>query len=326
MLLGNGFSIDYDHERFAYSSLAAEAKLATLSVDKDVLFDEFESSNFEVIVEKLRVAARAAKLYGQGHGPAGARLARRMRDDADVVRNGLADALAQRHPSRASHLSDDEIEHARAFLSKFANVFTLNYDLLLYWVVNHTDASDWRTPQRDGFQWPSTTDTTRHIWKLSQGQSQQIYFLHGALHLFRRRRRLEKLSYWNHGPLIPELRSLLAKGEYPLIVTEGTREEKEDTISTSRYLTFALSAFANLRGALFVHGVSMSANDDHIFSTISDKHSQISSLYVGIHGDQEKRYNQFLIERARDIRRRRREHGVPLRLRFYDSATAHVWR
>jgi hypothetical protein len=322
ILLGNGFSMAFDHSIFAYESLADEAVLSGLSVDKAQLFDDLGSSNFEVVIEMLRAAASLQELYGGDRD-----LARRQTKDARIIRNGLADVLAERHPDSAGRLSDDEVRHARTFLHPFRKIFSLNYDLLLYWVVNRELIDAPWVPKRDGFEWPTGTDKSRLIWKPKPTYSQQVFFLHGALHLFVEEHRLTKLKFGYTGTLVDALRARLNAGEYPLVITEGNRAEKEVRIEKSAYLRTGLKRFGEVEGALFVHGVSMSRNDGHILEAIESESSGIEIVYVGVHGDPNSDRAKALIERANDLKSRRRAAGGRrLRVRFYDAESAHVWR
>lgn len=320
VLLGNGFSIDYRPAIFNYDSLAEKAELAGLSVGKAVLFESLGSSNFETVIDRLKVSAALLKVYGSGN-----KLARAMRQDAKVVRHGLARSLASVHPDSAIELTDDEAEHAGKFLANFQSTFTVNYDLLLYWVVNKTTVP--RVRRRDGFEWPDWHPSTRHVWKANpRVGAQRVFFLHGALHLFPSKGKLTKLVHGQHGRLVDELRRRLDQGKYPLVVTEGTREEKEARIDKSPYLRTALRRFSDTSGALFIHGMSLSENDDHLLEPIEAKESDITALYLGVHGHPSADADK-VIRRARRIKEARSDNGgVSLRLRFYDTSTAHVWR
>lgn len=322
ILLGNGFSIDYDSSIFSYASLAQEAELAGLSVPKKELFSRLGSENFEVIVEKLNSASGIQSLY---HGDRS--VAERMSADADVVRFGLADALAARHPRNSRTLTNDEVRHAREFLTHFTDIYSLSYDLLLYWVVNRDTVGPF-VRATDGFEWQTRDGGKRLVWKRNpSGSTQHVHFLHGALHFFVDDRRLTKLNYRAHGSLVGALRGFLAEGDYPLVVTEGTRSEKEARIERSAYLRTALRRFGSLKGALFVHGVSMSPNDDHVLELVEAETSEITALYVGVHGREGEPDARKVIGRAKEIARHRGENGsVPLRLVFYDAASANVWR
>lgn len=314
VLLGNGFSIDYAPEIFHYDSLAEEAQLDGLSVDKDALFASIRSSDFETVVDRLNTAARLMRLYGQSDEAADT-----VDADALVVRNGLADVLASRHPQNASSISAAELSHARTFLHHFGDIFTLSYDLLLYWVINRVAGPD--VVRADGF---GQTDAGLR-WQSERPQ--HVHFLHGALHMFVDHGGLMKLNYSGHGPIVEELRDRLARNQYPLIVTEGSCDEKARRIRRSRYLRTTFGRFVALDGALFLHGVSMSANDDHIFAKIEAEDSAISAVYVGVHGDPDSARARALMQRVEQIRERRQTGGGGrLGVRFYDAATAHGWR
>ncbi len=57
----------------------------------------------------------------------------RLRLRTSTIRRSLAAVLAKVHPSRIGEVGDTRLDACHDFLSKFEEVFTLNYDLLLYW-------------------------------------------------------------------------------------------------------------------------------------------------------------------------------------------------
>jgi hypothetical protein len=320
VLLGNGFSIDYNSKIFRYESLAKEAALKGLSVKKEDLFRRSGSRNFEAIIERLRISAGLHELYGGDP-----KMAAMFRKDARIVRNGLAEVISARHPDSFMNLTGDEIRHARQFLSNFERYFTLSYDLLLYWIVNARDYPPANVTRRDGFEWPTRVRSTDFVWKVKPTYPQRVFYLHGALHYFIDGGVVHKLSYGSE-PIVDGLRARLANGDYPLIVTEGTSAEKEARIDKSPLLRTGMRRFGELQGAVFIHGVSMSQSDDHILGLIEEDTSAIEGLYVGIHrpGTAGAR---GLMARAEEIAERREANGGrKLRLRFYDAATANAWR
>lgn len=325
LLMGNGFSIDWNHEIFRYNSLHEDATFDGLSVGKDELFERLGTFDFEVVIERLNSAADLADLYETADGD----LPETLREDAQIVRNGLADVLAFRHPNRAQELTDDEVLRARIFLSHFLNIFTVNYDLLLYWVVNRSELGH-TVPTRDGFEWPSATGPHELIWKSKPTQGQQrIYYLHGALHYFREAdKKIHKLRYNGaFDPLIDQVRERIKGGQYPRIVTEGRTEEKQASIAKSAYLRHCHRVLGELSGILFVHGLSLSPNDDHILALLEAEGSEVSAVYVGLHGNPDSEVNDEIMRRARRLARRRQANGgANLDVLFYDSASAHVWR
>lgn len=324
VLLGNGFSIEWNPSVFRYSSLYNEAKLQGLSTRKEELFEALDTQNFEKVIEHLRAAAKLADLYKSGDP----QLSTVLRRDAKVVRLGLADVIADRHPSTAKDVTDNEVESAREFLAHFDRIFTVNYDLLLYWVLNRSDNSKYHPPREDGFEWPTTKRRRKLIWKRKTAdRCQRIFYLHGGLHLFIEQRRLCKLKYSATKSIIEQVRGRIIGNHYPLVVTEGSSTDKIARIGRSPYLTYVHRAFKELAGTLFIHGLSLSPNDDHIHAALESKNSQVETLYVSIHGNIFSDEAQDVMRRARLIQRSRRENGGrPLKLRFYDSESAHVWR
>jgi hypothetical protein len=245
LLLGNGFSIDWNYKIFRYDSLYDDATFDGLSVDKAALFDELDTRDFEKVIEHLKSAADLADLYNTLDDD----LWETFRADAQVVRHGLADVIARRHPNRAQEIKDVEAKHARAFLSNFRWIYTVNYDLLLYWVVNRTAASAHIVPMEDGFEWPTADGPQELIWKRSLMGTQRIFYLHGALHLFRERdKKLHKLKYGLAEPLIDQVRKRIEAGQYPRVVTEGRRTRNWPVSTGAPTCEIVIASFTGPRG------------------------------------------------------------------------------
>lgn len=319
VLLGNGFSIDFDTSIFSYSSLAKRARLDDLRVTKEDLFEAVRSENFEIVSEQLNRAATVHRLYDPT-----ADLWKALKQDAATVRRSLARSLAAVHPDSARDLTHTQATQAKRFLRNFRLIYTVNYDLLLYWVLNAPGGP--AVVKRDGFE-RKENDPGPLLWKANPDWgAQQVFYLHGALHLFVKNKRLEKLNSRDHGRLVDALRRRLKNNKFPTVVTEGRSDEKVARITKSVYLSYALQSFRNLNGTLFVHGMSLNENDDHLLNAISAGNSKVTGLYVGIH-EHPSRSSKEVIHRANNVKADRMENGgQKLRLRFYDAATARVWR
>lgn len=316
VLLGNGFSRGFSND-FAYRRLRDVAEMPDLSVAKDDLFGHARSDDFETVMENLRQSARLVEIYDPKNQP----LATAMRADAEVVKRGLVDALTEIHPSSAWAVDDDKYRPARKFLAEFRRIFTVNYDLLLYWTIlqSHLRPS---VVMLDGFRRPGGGELT---WtRPDTFAGQEIFYLHGAVHLFVRDRRVRKLEVSN-GRILSQLRSNLKQGRYPLVVTEGSREDKEARIGRSAYLTYCHERLRVLGGPLLIHGMALSPNDDHILGAITDKSSKVDTLFVGLHG-KGSADRDAVQTRARALARERKSNGgKPLKVSFYQSETAKVW-
>lgn len=310
ILLGNGFSIAV-HPEFAYGRLLDEAKFGPPVRDERIrqVFDSLGTADFELVVRQLEATAGLLELYD----PNSNSVSKLLRDRRAVGR-ALADAIAKIHPDRLGDVGEGRLGRCYDFLKQFDYVFTTNYDILLYWVKlqKHEGRFD------DGFRRPD--DDLVHVPR----EEQDIFWLHGAFHL------REVLlaggisdtvkEEWRDGiPLVDRLREDLEDGRMPLIVMEGTWEQKQRKVNSSLYLSDCLRRLRELEGSLFTYGSALSENDAHILAAI--RSSYVTHLYVGLYGEQGKGSNPATIGQARKLAA---ESGR-IAIHFWDAATASVW-
>ena len=69
------------------------------------------------------------------------------RRDYESLKSALVDAIANTHPAMPSDIGEARLSSSTNFLKNFTNVFTTNYDLLLYWASLVQDPP----PFKDGF-------------------------------------------------------------------------------------------------------------------------------------------------------------------------------
>lgn len=347
LLLGNGFSISLFPKCFSYASLFTEAKengLFEAAPEISKAFEALGTTDFEQVMEALKASVKLAPIYGHDTG--------KMASHAEMLKKILVNAIAGRHPSRPNEITEEQYENCRAFLAEFigincgkallGKVFTLNYDLLLYWTVLHDivsinrDGSGFtlRTDQEldhdDGFRAPEDNYEAPYVawdqFHASHGQS--LTFLHGALHLYEQDADLAKLSWERSGnkPLMQQIRLALDDEKYPLFVSEGTSASKVIRINRSAYLSKALRSFSGCcdtkAAALFVIGHSLDSNDAHILKRI--KKGKISQLYVSVFGDPDSAPNRAIAARANALATARPD-KLPLEVSFVNASTLHIW-
>lgn len=318
VLLGNGFSRACRDDIFAYAALFDRADFAALSPQARQAFDALNTRDFEIVMRALRAAAALIRVYKQEEPE----LAVRLEADADGLREVLVRAIAQNHPERPGDIPDEQYQACRAFLSHFARIYTVNYDLLLYWAIMKQELPPPEIPSDDGFRKPEDLEEAYVVWEPDVHQ-QCVYFLHGALHVFDAGTEVQKYTWINTGvPLIDQIRSALESGLYPIFVAEGASNHKLERIRHSDFLYRSLRSFREIGGTLFVYGHSMAASDDHILRMIT--RGKLKQLFVGIYGDQNSEDNQRIMNKASSV-----ANGRPLRrplvVDFYDAATAHAW-
>jgi Domain of unknown function (DUF4917) len=291
-----------------------------LTVTKDQLFDHAASNDFETVIQHLQQSARLTEIYE----PANTHLRQRLLDDADVVKRGLVEALTEIHPASGQMIHDDKYRSARQFLSHFSKIFSLNYDVLLYWTVLQDKLTPPKVVLKDGFG--RLTDDGPLTWsEPSRTDQQEIFYLHGAMHFYiDDDGRLCKLEY-SDGRIVEQLQSNLAAGKYPLVVTEGSSHDKEARIAGSRYLTYCHIRLSRMRGALFIHGMAMSETDRHVLTEIAKGPGAIDALYVGLHGVPSEA-SDIIAAKANALARAHAEKsGRAVGVKFYRSDTASVW-
>lgn len=333
LLLGNGFSIACRADIFHYGSLFGQADFSNVP-EVVAVFDALRTQDFEAANRALENAAKILPAY-VAHGDEAIAT---MLKHAAALKEILVQTIAGNHPHIPSDIPDDKFWACRRFLSHFLAgdkpgcVFTLNYDLLLYWTLMHDDmpfddqidlgindgfGNDEDDPDADYVVWQGETNA----------HSACVLFLHGALHLFDSGKELQKYTWVRKGvPLVDQAREALARDEYPLFVAEGTSAQKKTKIRHNAYLYQGFKQFtANVqqgKHCMFIFGHSLAENDDHILKRIGK--GRLKKLYVGIYGDPLDAVNQTIMQRAQALAGLRHEKW-PLEVAFYDAASASVW-
>jgi hypothetical protein len=146
LMIANGFSIKY----FKYANLLEKAGLDGGSPLRR-LFDALSTVDFEIVIRALEDAALVERTYNKE------KRARSLSSEADKLRRTLVHAVRVTHPGHREDIAD-EIPACIGFLSQFDTIFTLNYDLLLYWVILE-DTKRFQdgfglAEDRNGFRWP----------------------------------------------------------------------------------------------------------------------------------------------------------------------------
>ena len=356
LLLGNGFSIALFPDRFRYGSLLGAADFSRYPEARKA-FDQLGTTDFEVVIKALRDAVALLPLYSaETDAPT------RMQEHAEALKELLIQAIAGRHPERPADITEKQYRACRTFLAHFVgesrdfkrlggkdrrgNIYTLNYDLLLYWTLLHDQVVDWNAgnplaslveqteplEHDDGFRAPEDDPAAAYVtWEAEGGaDSQNIHFLHGGLHLYDEGPELQKKCWERSGgiPLVDQIRAALDAGKFPLFVSEGDSRGKLTRIRHSGYLQRSLKSFAGMcrnpgiGGSLFIFGHSLAPNDEHALRHIEK--GKIAQVYVSIYGDPDSDYNRLIIRRAQRMAIARNDRN-PLTITFFDSASAAIW-
>jgi hypothetical protein len=337
LLLGNGFSIACVPSIFTYSSLFKQADFSKM-VQVTEVFKNLNTQDFEEVVHALEFTSIVLPCYKN----AMPKTVALIKKHAQRLKEILIETIAKNHPGRPADIPETKyrscIKFFNHFLSDDGTIYSLNYDLLLYWTLMYgMNEKILNAEPNDGFG--KNVDFEDGEFSISdyvvwQGDSnahgQNIHYLHGALHIFERDEEIEKFTWINTGkPLIEQSREALAENRYPLFVAEGDSKKKLTKITHSGYLYHSYKSFSQRMrtgdkkstACLFTYGVSFSANDAHIVKKISS--GKINHLFVSLYGNPNSDSNKRVIHAVDEIKRKRRNENFIIS--YYDAVSAKVW-
>jgi hypothetical protein len=322
ILLGNGFSISCRSNIFSYKRLWEEAeKNGSLKSTLNV-FKSLNTADFERVIRSLRDTSKTLSAYPG----APSELVKKLQADADSLRETLVATIAKNHPDYPGVISDEEYKNCRNFLGNFKSFFTTSYDLLLYWAIMHEPGPDSLNKRNDGFKKPKSGSDSDYVsWEPSRAWFQNVFYLHGALHIYDSDTEIQKYT-WNNTEikLIDQIRSALSRDLFPIFVSEGSSDEKYTKIRHSDFLTKGHTELCMLKGVLFTFGHSLASSDAHIVRAIA--RSKVSKVYVGMFGDPQSEENQAMIQNALAIPAMRDDDRYPVDIYFCDSSKVVVWK
>jgi len=277
ILVGNGASSALN-EGFRYESLYDVARSRVehpLSELDAAVFDLLGTRDFEAILGSLKLAREVCRQSGHETGTIDARYS--------SIRTALLEAVHSVHPEQAT-IPNERLTSMQDALLRFGEVFTTNYDFILYWAVA-ADETKMRRRFKDFFWNPKPrlafdiTDTDT-----PEGKT-RVYYLHGGLHLFHipaggtvKASGHEGDEDWGtYAPLISLVFDYMG-AEFPLFVSEGTSDQKLAAINANSYLAFAFERWSTWWGPLTIFGHSLSPGDDHLVSPLVRRAERTLSL------------------------------------------------
>jgi hypothetical protein len=319
VLLGNGFSRACKDDIFSYEALYKQADFGNLSPGAREAFSALGTTDFETVIKALRQTALLARVYV----PDKPELMATLIQDARGLRDVLADTIARNHPDRPQDIAPERYEACRAFLDNFQCIYTLNYDLLLYWALMQDELPPMEFFElEDGFRKPEEPDADYVAWDSGSSHTQTIHYMHGALHIFDAGFELQKYTWCNTQiALIDQIRAALNRNDFPLFVAEDTYKAKLERIMHSAYLGRSKSSFEKIGNDLFLFGFAFGESDEHILQLMGD--NKVKQMFVSLYGDPNSDGNRRIIQRAESVKARR--HHYNLDVKFFKAETAQVW-
>lgn len=337
LLLGNGFSISYDENRFSFRNLFDYAKNNIIDYNSPVMkhFEELQSYDFEIIIKYLENALLILKNYPKEN--LSNEIFNNIKKDINSLKEYLIKAISKIHPEVFYDIKKTEYIKCIDFIKEFNGIFTLNYDLLLNWVIleyknNYANLQN-RLIVDDGFRGINKLFHKSNNYFINRRQT--IFYLHGALHLFFDGIDIIK-NFYNENEqlsLLEQTEFNIKRDNYPIFVSEGDGKKKLMKIQNNIYLNLGLQKF---KYPNYSDGTIYSKNRFNyeyfrnkslvIFGTILDKDEHIvdaivkstyKNIYIGIRNKNKIYECNHILSKLKDTDKN---------LFFYNFETVNVWR
>lgn len=309
ILLGNGASIAVSRS-FGYGSLLDHAQqTGLLAVDVTRLFRSFETSDFELILRLVWQASNVNKSLEIQDD--------RTHDAYLNVRECLIQAVRDVHPEYDPVSS--QLPSMYQFLKGFDTVFSLNYDLLVYWTMTYgLDIQDGHM-FKDCFIANGTFDDgwQRFREPYRERTNTLVFYPHGSLALCRNAVEQEsKIHSAGAGLLEAILQAWRSEEVVPLFVSEGTMQQKVSSIQSSYYLaTVYREVLRSPRYTLTLYGWGLGEHDRHLLKRM--RGTGIQRVAVSVFGGNQA-YCNYAYQVIQD------DLG-PVRVDFFDSESPGCW-
>lgn len=140
IVIGNGFGMSFD-QAFGSRCFSWNNLLELCEIDKDSpLYAVLQECNldFELAHQKLNNAIDVFVKYGEPRDKISF-----YQKEVGLLREKLILAVSASHPNSFTNVTpevDIKIESGRRFLRQFDEIYSLNYDLLLYWLRCYKDS------------------------------------------------------------------------------------------------------------------------------------------------------------------------------------------
>ncbi len=321
LLLGNGFSMSYDPKIFSYNALSSFVENSN-DVFLKKLFSVIKTKNFELIMDYLDNFCEIAKVFSEDKT-----MVDKIQQANETLKSSLINAVKSLHPEHVFSVSEEKSKKCFKFLEDYlsnnGNIFSTNYDLLLYWVLLRNDSKF----HIDGFgrELENPNFVKLHedpefgdlIWGVHKDK-QNVHYNHGALQLFDTGIEIIKEVYDSNN-LLDNISKRMDRKEYPIFVTAGNAKEKLNHIMHNKYLSTCFENLSNITGSLVVFGFSFSENDNHIIQAInkasnrSISEGKLWSIYIGVYSDESLTYLKSI------------ETQFACKVKYYNARTADIW-
>ena len=262
LIIGNGASVAL-HQKFRFDSLKEEAeKLRLFNEDISKLFIEFDTSDFELILRLVWHAKLVNKHLGI--------IDQKIDSAYENIKEALIKVVKEVHCEHSDIA--DQLPQLYQFTKQFRTVVSLNYDLILYWILMYGNRNEDGHRFKDCFQ---GSGLFRNNWQdlrnpiRKEKEVTLSLYQHGNLSIFRDAKNTEtKVQRGDFEDLLEVITSQWEDNKIPLFVAEGTGTKKLESIKSSPYLSTifyeVLPDLITQKANLVIYGWRLGEQESHL--------------------------------------------------------------
>ena len=316
LIIGNGASVAL-HQKFRFDSLKEEAeKLRLFNEDISKLFIEFDTSDFELILRLVWHAKLVNKHLGI--------IDQKIDSAYENIKEALIKVVKEVHCEHSDIA--DQLPQLYQFTKQFRTVVSLNYDLILYWILMYGNRNEDGHRFKDCFQ---GSGLFRNNWQdlrnpiRKEKEVTLSLYQHGNLSIFRDAKNTEtKVQRGDFEDLLEVITSQWEDNKIPLFVAEGTGTKKLESIKSSPYLSTifyeVLPDLITQKANLVIYGWSLGEQESHLVKQIF-KNKQSGKVAISIFQNNQE-------ECHRIYRLIKNEKVAPnIEVEFFDSQSSGCW-
>ena len=316
LIIGNGASVAL-HQKFRFDSLKEEAeKLRLFNEDISKLFIEFDTSDFELILRLVWHAKLVNKHLGI--------IDQKIDSAYENIKEALIKVVKEVHCEHSDIA--DQLPQLYQFTKQFRTVVSLNYDLILYWILMYGNRNEDGHRFKDCFQ---GSGLFRNNWQdlrnpiRKEKEVTLSLYQHGNLSIFRDAKNTEtKVQRGDFEGLLEVITSQWEDNKIPLFVAEGTGTKKLESIKSSPYLSTifyeVLPDLITQKANLVIYGWSLGKQESHLVKQIF-KNKQSGKVAISIFQNNQE-------ECHRIYRLIKNEKVAPnIEVEFFDSQSSGCW-
>lgn len=327
LIVGNGGSVAVE-PHFRYNSLYGHGCIhGLISVAAQQVFEQFtkDSRGFEGVLYRLWQADFINQKFELADIER-----KKVRKAYTDVRRALINTVKGIHPDKI--ICDKQgLAQIGRFMAGFSTVFSLNYDLIIYWAsLNANQANGWRF--EDGFtiekKHSSSTQVIKQYFNFSFSAEPEpgmtkVFYPHGNLAFYQTTGGEESKLVANNQDLLSLITKRWSDNDgQPLFVCEGLTEEKVTIISQSRYLSHVFQqVLPSPRDSITIYGWSIGKQDSHILQQLALAKCPRAAVSVFV-GD---KTGEEIKSEITHMRKMLKEHAGIENVEFFDAASAGCW-